>query len=128
MGIAQLNLGDAPAAVQSFEEALQVDPENGEATFTLALAIAKAGRPAEASERLQAILAADPSRADVHFELGNALVAQEKVAEAAKQYAEAARLRPDYFEALQNLGAGHPDLGKDRRGHSPPGRGAASAT
>jgi len=63
IGILQGAKGDLPAAIQSFESALKIDPDLHEARFNLAIAYARSGRKAEAANQARLLLARLPASA-----------------------------------------------------------------
>jgi tetratricopeptide (TPR) repeat protein len=63
------------------------------------------GESARAITCFRRAIRASPERADAHFNLANALAAQHRRDEAILEYKEALRLKPDYWQAKQQLRA-----------------------
>jgi tetratricopeptide (TPR) repeat protein len=98
-------------AVECYAAARALRPELGEA---LALALEMAGRREEGLPLCQRLVAEKPDNPRLHFQHGNALSSQGKHQEAEAAYRAAIRLKPDYSEAHNNLGA----ILNDRLGRS----------
>lgn len=81
LGVSQSKLGMIAAAKDSFEKALQLDPNYEEAYYNLAL-IFRNEQPAEAVALLQKALELDPKYALAHREIGFALRKLERYSEA----------------------------------------------
>lgn len=84
------------------------------AYWNLALAAQRQGDAKAAIEALQRLVAVNRQRSDAWYLLGELLAADSRPAEAAKAFAEALRLKPDWLEAQFNFGllawrAGHLD-------------------
>ncbi len=104
LGKALGQLGRHDEAIEQFNQALRLDPENAEARLNLAIARAGQGNP-EAAEKsfAEALrLSADPLR--TRLEYGRALALQGKLAEAEANFRDAVRLYPTNAEANLELG------------------------
>ena len=93
-------------AIDAYEQALTLVPENAEIHRTLAGLYAQVGeRIEEVMYRYQAVslkpVWANPSN---QLNLGNALIEQGKLAEAIDCYERAVQLNPEFYEAHYNLG------------------------
>jgi Flp pilus assembly protein TadD len=95
--------GAQAEAIQQFELAVQLRPQDATANKALGASLLAAGRAAEAIPYLQTALQSQPGSA--HYNLANALVSQSRVSEAIDQYRAATRLHPDDANAEANLGS-----------------------
>src|SRR5437870_2612415 len=105
LGIALLNQQkDFQRAEQELTRALQADPANPWAHYTLAMLYRHLGDPQKAAEHLDAVLRADPASADTHAALGALLAADGKLAEAEGHFRKAMELNPYLIPAHYGLG------------------------
>jgi Flp pilus assembly protein TadD len=85
--------GKYEAAVKSYRQAIQMDPNSAEAYSLMGSALAQAGRSKEAEEALRKAVSLKPNYAEGYFYLGTFLKSQNRESEAqdafrkAKQYA-----------------------------------------
>lgn len=79
---------------------VQADPQ---ALYEAAVADRRAGRPAEAVARLEAVLAARPDHLDARLNLGLALLALDRLDEAEAAFAAVAARAPAYADARAGL-------------------------
>jgi tetratricopeptide (TPR) repeat protein len=86
-----------------YRRAVDIDAENADAHFNLALILGPRRHLEEAIEHLRRALAVNPQHANVHRTLGIALVMQGRREEAIQGFREALRIQPDLAEARQNL-------------------------
>jgi len=91
-------------AMDQYEQAFRLDPEDVEAHYNLASALLRTGRSSEAIDQFEQALRLRPDFAMAHYNLGDALFATNRLAEAIDQYRQALRVNPDYIEAHINLG------------------------
>jgi tetratricopeptide (TPR) repeat protein len=80
-------------------------PGNARAHCNLGIALAAAGRPAEAVRHYDLSLQLEPNAAQTHYNRGVALARLERWPDALQAYARALALSPDLPEALCNQGA-----------------------
>ena len=102
--------GRRPEAITEFETALRIEPGMAQAHVNLGWALVNTSdRLAEGIAHLQAALQTngdDPEFAEAHNDLGFALAKfPDRLPEAIAEYQTAIRLKPDYVEARNNLGA-----------------------
>jgi tetratricopeptide (TPR) repeat protein len=97
-----LENGDAAAAIPTLEESVRANPSPSN-RLALADAYRIAKQPDKVVEQLQLAAASDPSNYDLRMDLGRALRDQRKFADAAGQFAVAAKLRPDSVKAWNEL-------------------------
>jgi tetratricopeptide (TPR) repeat protein len=97
-----LDNGDAAAAIPALEESVRANPSPAN-RLALADAYRVAKQPDKVVEQLQLAAASDPSNYDLRMDLGRTLRDQRKFADAASQFAAAAKLRPDSVKAWNEL-------------------------
>jgi len=95
--------GRAEEAAVALEEALRLEPNDGEVHGNLGIVLASLGRRERAREHLERALALAPESAQAHSNLGNLLAEEGRIDEAAAHYLAALRIDPDYADALNNL-------------------------
>ena len=109
--VAQCNLGIALAArgrldeaIQHFDRALLLKPDDVKADLNLGAAWARQGNLLEAVQHFERALQLEPDYPEAHCNLGNALAAQGRLDEAIQHYERALQLKPDDAEVHYNLG------------------------
>jgi tetratricopeptide (TPR) repeat protein len=95
--------GRTAEAIEEFEAALRLAPNDAPLHDNLGVTLESAGRTAEAMQHIETALRLDPKYALAHSNLGNALLRTGDLAAAIDQFEEALRLRPDYADAHYNL-------------------------
>jgi Flp pilus assembly protein TadD len=95
---------DSPRALAGVDQALRLDPANGDLANLRATLLMKMARNAEAERVLRVALARDPANAPDRLALAHALLAQGRMAEAIAQIREVERREPDNVEAAYQLG------------------------
>jgi len=81
----------------------------------LGMALARQGKPAEASEHFQAAVRINPNDADAHYNWGTALAQQGRLTEASDQFRLALRIKPDHAEAQSSLLNARPGVGMGKK-------------
>ena len=99
-----LQKGDAKAAAEAYQEALQLKPSDPGMHYNLSLALAKLGDTAGEMRELRESIELGPNVAEAHNQLGISYMADGKVAEAEKEFRAALAISPAYAEAKNNLG------------------------
>ena len=101
LGQAAYYTGDTDLALQSFEHALAIKPNDGPARFNFAKSLVQGNYYAAAARELETFLQFDPDNAQAHFEAGR-LYAQElnDVARAAVHYKRVIGLKPGHSQAV----------------------------
>ncbi len=103
-GTGLFSQGRPAEAVTAFEESLRSDPDDGEARYGLANALARAGRLDAAVAEYDRLLARQPGHWAAHINLGVALARLNRRAEAKEHFLAALRLSPQNADAHGNLG------------------------
>jgi tetratricopeptide (TPR) repeat protein len=104
LGIVLTGQGKLPEAIQHYERALQLRPDDAEAYVNLGVAEGLQGKLPEAIQYYERALQLRPDHADAYNNLGAALAAQGKLPEAVQHYKRALQLRPDDAGTHYNLG------------------------
>ena len=95
---------DPAAALDHLARAYNLEPESPRYGHDYALALTECGRIEEAVAILKKLTAAHPQQAESHFLLGNCYSLTDRHEAAAGRFQAALRVRPDYQEAIFNLG------------------------
>jgi tetratricopeptide (TPR) repeat protein len=99
-------------ALQAFERASQLLPEDAEAQSNLASNLLKLGQFEAAVARCERALAINPGLAEAHNNLGNALKGMGRLDEAVASYGRALQIQPRMAPAHNNLGNALRALGR----------------
>jgi tetratricopeptide (TPR) repeat protein len=94
----------AEPAVDAYEQAVRLAPDDVDAHYHLGVALATLDRPEDALREFRQVLRRAPTDADAHYNMGRVLNSLGRHAEAAQAYREAVRVRPGYANAWGNLG------------------------
>src|SRR5262249_16885544 len=94
-------------AIQRFEHALTLEPDNWTAHNDAAAAYEQAGLIREAIEHLHVIMESQPELADTRLRLGDLYARVGNDVAATAQYERAVQICPDYLEANVKLGTQH---------------------
>ena len=114
-GLVQAQLGEYPAAVASFRQAMHLDPEYLPARIGLADALLESG-DLDAGARGYAALAGDlPELALAHYGLGRVASLRGDARKAAGHYERALDLAPQFGAAHYGLALAYRDLGAAQR-------------
>ena len=92
-----------PEALYDFEKAMRYRPNFGPYLYEYALTLASDGQFNRAEESAQAATRADPNLAEPHALLGRIFSQKRRLTEAAAEFHEAVRLRPDFMQARLDL-------------------------
>jgi Flp pilus assembly protein TadD len=104
LGTALYQTGKREEAVEHYQQALRLNPDNAEAHSYLGFALAQAGKIEEAIAQYEQALRVKPDYAEAHYNLGVALAQSSRMPEAIAQWEQAVRIKPDYAEAYCDLG------------------------
>jgi tetratricopeptide (TPR) repeat protein len=104
LGILSAKEGDAAAAVEFFQRALQIDPVHLIALLNLGNAYRQQKEWVEAKKTLQRAFEVGPDDPEVNYTLGMVCAQLEELDRAEEYLKRAVSLRPLYPEALNNLG------------------------
>jgi tetratricopeptide (TPR) repeat protein len=104
--------GRVPEAMEHWEQALRINPDDATTHNNLGMALWQGGRAQEAMEHWEQALRIKPDNATAHNNLGMALWQAGKAPEAMEHWRQALRIKPDFAEAHCNLGAALEQAGK----------------
>jgi tetratricopeptide (TPR) repeat protein len=102
-GRALAEKGQFPEALFDFEKAIHHRPGFAPYLYEYALTLSSASQFDRAQENVEAALRADPKLAEAHALLGRLLVRKRQLREAAAEYSQAVRLRPDFARVRLDL-------------------------
>jgi predicted O-linked N-acetylglucosamine transferase (SPINDLY family) len=105
LGIAALQTGHAPQAVDFFRRSLASDSNHFDAWFHLGLALSNLSHFEQAAEAYRKAVAIAPEHARSYCMLGNVLTALGRVDEGSQSYERSLELNPNNAEAANNLGS-----------------------
>jgi tetratricopeptide (TPR) repeat protein len=104
LGILSAKVGDAAAAIDFFQRALQIDPAHLIALVNLGNAYRQQKEWGDAKKVLQRALEVEPDDPEVNYSLGMVCAQLDEPDRAYEYLKRAVELRPIYPEALNNLG------------------------
>jgi tetratricopeptide (TPR) repeat protein len=96
--------GRVPEAIQVFEKALRISPDDANGHSRLGFALVRTGKIPEAIEHYEQALRINPDYAEAHNDLASIYLAEGKPSDAIRHYEQALRIKPDYAEMHYNLG------------------------
>ena len=101
LGQASYYTGETNLALQSFENALSIDPNDGPARFNFAMSLVQGNYFAEAANELETFLQFDPNNIQAHLEVGKLYAEKLRdIEKAAIHYKRAIGLNPEHPEAV----------------------------
>ncbi|MBF0560981.1 MAG: tetratricopeptide repeat protein [Alphaproteobacteria bacterium] len=110
--LAHHQAGRPEAALEGYEKALSLRPDDPDILNNLGIALNELERPDEAILRFEQALRAKPDYAGALNNIGNTLQGQGELDRAIARYEQALSIRPDYPEALNNLGIALKEQGR----------------
>ncbi len=112
LGQMYLHIGEFSNAVQQFERALTIEPDNFELHDDEVEALTKSGRLEEAIERMEQLIEEQGDFSDSYVRLADLYCQIQDDASAVRNYHKALALHPGYLEAAVKLGAQHLRMGR----------------
>lgn len=112
LGVVLNEMGRYSEAISSYREALRLRPHYPDALGNLITSLTNAGHLQEAIERSRQLVESDRGNVRVRISLGIALNMAGRYREAAGQFEEVVRLRPDLVESHWNLSLCYSSLGR----------------
>lgn len=103
---------DIPAALLSYQRALQLAPNHPQILLQLGNTESAAQHAEQAAHYFQKCLQVDPNNAAAYYNLGNAYMALGQSQHAIHQFKQSLTLNPNDAEAYNNLGNALRDVGK----------------
>ena len=109
IGATYAGLGQLSSAVDSYERAIELDPNYAKAHFNLGIALHELnlqgfGHLEDPLKSYEKSIEIDPEFAEAHNNLGNILKDLGRFDEAIQSYSNALSIKPDYVETLFSLG------------------------
>jgi tetratricopeptide (TPR) repeat protein len=104
LGNALVRQGKTQAAMEEFEEAVEINPKFDKARGNLGTALLNLGRVDEAIVQIQDALAINPRNYRAHVNLSEAFMHQGRVDEAVAELQKAIAVAPDYYLGHFSLG------------------------
>jgi protein O-mannosyl-transferase len=105
LGAVLLKKGQLDDAIDHFNKAIEIKPDEASAYANLGNAWLEKGELGEAIYRYQKAVELKPGEAGVHYNLANALLARGEVDEAIAEYQATLAINPNNGDAHNNLGA-----------------------
>jgi tetratricopeptide (TPR) repeat protein len=100
-----LKADDFDGAERQCRKALEVNPSNAQAHYTLACALEPKGALDEATSHLIETVRLDPNHADAYYNLAQAMLRKRMLDEAIEHLSTVVKLKPDHRKAHFSLGA-----------------------
>jgi superkiller protein 3 len=104
IGVTLLEHGEWKKAIEYFQRAIRLEPNNADAYYNLGNAFADAKRNEDAAAAYRKALELSPAFAEAHDNLGTLLFTLGQLNEAAQHFQEAIRLQPEHLATYDNLG------------------------
>ncbi len=98
-GTTLMEAGQLPAAVEQFQQAINLDRQDAEAFNNLGVACFRAGKIGLAVGCYEQALQCKPDYAEAHYNFGGLLYRADKIPEATAHAEAAVKIKPDYFKA-----------------------------
>jgi len=114
LGLVYLRQKDSASAVPLFEDAARQKPQDFAVAYHLGEAESGVGAWDKAAAAFDAALALNPKAAPAEFGLARALARQDKLADAAPHYRQAAALDPGFHDGLLELGSLYEKAGQTK--------------
>ena len=111
---AQLRSDQLDAASHSLTQAKKLNPKKASLWFAEASLALRDKRPADAVNLINQGLKLEPSNAVAYFDLGNARVMQTNFRTALEAFEKASKLKPTFWEAVNNQGIVLFEMGKTK--------------
>ena len=103
-GAANVGLMHFDAAIDSYKQALKINPEYAEAYYNIGIALGEKGDADAAIDSYKQALKINPDYADAYNNMGIALNEKGDVTQAISSYNKALVIKPGYAEAFNNMG------------------------
>jgi Flp pilus assembly protein TadD len=103
LGVSLARTGHLPEAIEQYQEAIRLNPDDASPHNNLGTAMLALGRPAEAAKHCEAALRVDPAFVGALNNLGTAMLALGRSAEAVEHFQRALQLQPGLTTASYNL-------------------------
>lgn len=111
LGASHVGLEQFDAAIESYKQALKINPNDAKTHFNLGIAFGEKDDFAAAINSYKQALKIDPGYAVAYNNMGNALKDKGDLPQAIDSYKQALRIHPDSAELYNNLGNAQKDNG-----------------
>ena len=112
VGAANQGLGELDEAIESYREAISINPNFAEAYYNMGNVLHEQNKLLEAVSSLKKAVSIKPNYSEAFNNMGNALQDLGKLEEAIQAYNTAIRINPNFAEALNNMGVALRAYGK----------------
>ena len=112
LAIALQRAGRAQEAIEQYEQALRVTPNDAVTHYNLGIGMQRVGRLPEAIRQWEQAVRLSPDMVAAHYNLGVAFEQTGKIDEAIRQYEQALRITPDDAEVHDSLGIALEEAGR----------------
>jgi tetratricopeptide (TPR) repeat protein len=112
LGFALAQAGNYQEAIEQFERALRLKPDDADAHNNFGTALLRQGRVEDAIRHYEQVVQLEPNNAQAYFNLGVALERAGKLQNAIDQYRRALQIEPESAETHANLGNALFETGK----------------
>ena len=112
MELAQAATQTPERAIATYEQVLRLQPDDVQARFALAVALAQIGRVGEAVAHYQQVVRIEPGHFEAHSNLAALLARAGRLDEAIPHFEQAVRLRTDRVEMHMNLAVAYSSAGR----------------
>ena len=92
------------AAIESYDQAIKINPGYADAYLNKGSALQKKGQLDKAIESFNTALSINSDNSTAYFNMGNALTEKDELDAAVESYKKALEIKPDYAEAYFNMG------------------------
>jgi tetratricopeptide (TPR) repeat protein len=99
-----LQQGRTKEAIETYRQAVALEPKDAKLHYNLAIAATKAGDHVAEEHELAKALELDPTFVQAHNQLGSSLLSSGKLVEAQREFRKALDFDPQSSDALNNLG------------------------
>ena len=111
-GAAYKGLGQLDTAIEAYNKAVAIKPNNAEAYYNIGNVFKSQGKLEEAIEAYNKAVGIKPDDAEAYLNMGVALREQGKLEKAIEAYNKVLALKPDYADAYYNMGNALEEQGK----------------
>jgi predicted O-linked N-acetylglucosamine transferase (SPINDLY family) len=111
-GIANAALKNYDAALESYDQAIAIQPGGAELYNNMGIVLRKKGELKSSIEVFKKALKIKPDNVEAYYNMGNAYKDLGKPKEAIKSYKQVLKIKPDYYEAIYNMGNALKNMGE----------------